>query len=320
MSNLLEVKNLSVEYKMKEGYLSAVNNVSFNIQEGEVFALVGESGCGKSTTAFAINNLFFSGNEKLGGSVMFQGKDLLKLSNKEMTKIRGKEIGMIFQNPLDSLNPVYRVGNQIEEALLIDKISKKEAYDITLSTFKKVQIPDSEERMQSYPHELSGGMRQRVMISMMLARNPKLLIADEPTTALDVSIQAQILDLLKELQKEYNTAILIITHNFNTVQKIANKVGVMYGGNLVETGTVEQVFKNPKHPYTIKLMRALPTKRKNDGPLEVIEGSVPRFTSEEIGCRFVNRCHCSIDECKTRTPEMIEVEDGHFCACIKYLG
>lgn len=313
--NLLEIKNLNVNYRVKEGYLSAVSNVSFNLAQGEIFALVGESGSGKSTIAYAIMKLLKSGNEKIDGKIDFMGTDLVGLNEGKMSKIRGKKIGMIFQNPMDSLNPVYTSGWQVAEALLIDNVEKTVAWQKVLDLYRDVKIPDPEKRMDSFPHELSGGMRQRIMIAMMLSRNPQILIADEPTTALDVTIEAQILEIIKELKSTYNTSVMIITHNFGVVAEVADKIGVMYAGEIVERGDVFQVFENPCHPYTRLLMKALPRIRKNEGRLETIPGSVPKLTGNIIGCRFVNRCPEASEECSSQIPEEIEIEPGHFCTC-----
>lgn len=315
MKPLLDVKNLCVEYQLKEGYLSAVESVSFSLNKGEIFALVGESGCGKSTTAYSVMNLLRSGNEKVSGEINFMGQNLLTLKNDEMADIRGKKIGMIFQNPLDSLNPVYSSGWQVQEALLIDKISKVDAWKQTLQLFQDVKIPDAESRMSSFPHELSGGMRQRVMIAMMLSRSPELLIADEPTTALDVTIEAQILEIIKHLKAAYGTSIMIITHNFGVVAELADQIGVMYAGNLVEQGSVFQIFENPSHPYTKLLLRSLPRIRKHQGRLETISGSVPKFIGQIDACRFANRCPEVMPLCHAKKPEPRRVEIGHTCAC-----
>lgn len=282
---LLRLENLSIDYKVKDGYLSAVKNVNFEINRGEVFAVVGESGCGKSTVAHSIMNLLPGGNEEISGKIIFKGRDLRQCSEKDMEKIRGKEIGMIFQNPLDSLNPVYTVGDQVAEAILLDKVDKVEAWNRVIKLFKDVKMPDAEERVKSFPHELSGGMRQRVMIAMMLSRNPELLIADEPTTALDVTIEAQILEIMKELKEKYDTAIMLITHNFGLVAEIADRVGIMYAGEMIETGDVFEIFEHPTHPYTRLLMQALPSKTKAEGRLQTIKGSVPRITEKKPGCR-----------------------------------
>ena len=250
MSTILDVKNLSIDFNTKNGILKAVENVNFKINEKEIFALIGESGCGKSTTALSLIRLLAENGIITSGSINFKGKDVLNLSKKEMFKFRGKDIGMIFQNPLDSLNPVMRVGKQVSESLLLDKITKEEAWKKVIEIFEDVKIPDAKQRVESYPFELSGGMRQRVMISMMISRKPKLLIVDEPTTALDVTIQAQILKIIKRLKNDFNISILLITHNFGVVAEIADKIGVMYAGNLVEIGDVYEIFERPLHPYT----------------------------------------------------------------------
>lgn len=312
---LLRLENLSIDYKVKDGYLSAVNNVNCVLNRGEVFAVVGESGCGKSTVAHSIMNLLPAGNEEITGKIIFKGKNLRECNQQEMEAIRGKEIGMIFQNPLDSLNPVYTVGDQTAEAILLDKVSKEEAWNRVLKLFKDVKMPDAEERMKSFPHELSGGMRQRVMIAMMLSRNPELLIADEPTTALDVTIEAQILEIMKELKKNFNTAVMLITHNFGLVAEIADRIGVMYAGEMIESGDVFEIFRNPVHPYTRLLMQALPRKTKKEGRLQTIDGSVPRITDKKPGCRFANRCPYAIEKCFNETPEAVFVAEDHYCRC-----
>ena len=312
---LLRLENLSIDYKVKEGYLSAVKDVNFSINKGEIFAVVGESGCGKSTVAHSIMNLLPGGNETITGKVIFKGRDLREATEKEMEKVRGKEIGMIFQNPLDSLNPVYTVGSQVAEAIELDKVDKTEAWNRVVELFKDVKMPDAEERAKSFPHELSGGMRQRVMIAMMISRNPELLIADEPTTALDVTIEAQILAIIKALKEQFNTAVMLITHNFGLVAEVADKIGVMYAGEMVETGDVFEIFKNPVHPYTRLLMAALPRKTKNEGRLQTIEGNVPRITEKKPGCRFANRCPYAMEKCKTEDPPMVMVGEDHMVRC-----
>ena len=248
---------------------------------------------------------------------MLDGIDLLKISEKEMEGIRGKKIGMIFQNPLDSLNPVYRSGTQVVEALMLDGISKSEATERTIELYKDLKIPDAESRIRSFPHELSGGMRQRAMIAMMLARHPKLLIADEPTTALDVTIEKQILEIFKRLKQEKQMSFLIITHNFGIVAEIADRVGVLYAGELVEIADVFTLFRNPKHPYTQALMRTLPRISKSEGKLETIGGIVPRFIGEYKGCRFANRCKYCTDCCENEETQYTEIEPGHFVKCHK---
>lgn len=317
MSQLLDIKDMSVRYRVPGGMLSALNKLNLTIDEAETFCLIGESGCGKSTMAFSLMRLLMNGTEEISGSAMFDGVDLLKISEKEMEKVRGKKIGMIFQNPLDSLNPVYRSGTQINEAIMLDGVSRSEATARTVALFKELKIPDAEKRVESFPHELSGGMRQRVMIAMMLSRNPRLLIADEPTTALDVTIEKQILEIFKRLKAEKKTSFLIITHNFGIVAEIADRVGVLYAGDLVESADVFTLFENPRHPYTQSLMRTLPRISKNDGRLETIGGIVPRFIGEYRGCRFANRCRECMERCKNEEPDFVELEKGHFVKCHK---
>ena len=272
MAKLLEIKDMSVRYRVSGGMLSAVNKVSLTINEAETFCLIGESGCGKSTLAFSLMRLLMNGTEEITGSAMLDGVDLLKISEKEMESVRGKKIGMIFQNPLDSLNPVYRSGTQVNEAIMLDGVGRSEATARTIGLYKDLKIPDAERRVSSFPHELSGGMRQRVMIAMMLSRHPRLLIADEPTTALDVTIEKQILEIFKKLKHEKQMSFLIITHNFGIVAEIADRVGVLYAGELVEMADVYTLFRDPRHPYTQALMRTLPRISKSDGRLETIGG------------------------------------------------
>ncbi|MDD4503442.1 MAG: ABC transporter ATP-binding protein [Clostridiaceae bacterium] len=314
---LLSVKDLAITFNSKEGMVRAVDGISFNLMEGEIFALVGESGCGKSTTALGLMRLIPEPGKINQGEIIFEGQDLMKLKEKEMPSIRGKSIGMIFQNPLDSLNPVYSIGRQVAEGLVIDKMPKREAWEKAIEVFGDVKISDAHQRVGNFPHELSGGMRQRVMIGMMLSRNPKLLIADEPTTALDVTIQAQILELLKELRAKLNTSILVITHDFGIVAEIADRVGVMYAGKMVEIGDVYEIFENPIHPYTKLLMKALPRITKSQGRLETIPGSVPDLTNPPDGCRFYNRCPVAKEICASQEPAFFEVKKGHICACHK---
>lgn len=316
MSNeLLRLEHLSIRYKVEDGYLSAVKDVSLGIQRGEVFAMVGESGCGKSTVAQSIMRLSMDHNEQITGKIIFKDKDLNALSEAEMEAIRGREIGMIFQDPLDSLNPVYRVGWQVAEALMLDGMSRAQAEKRTIELFQDVQIPSPKQRIKSYPHELSGGMRQRVMIAMMLARNPSLLIADEPTTALDVTVEAQILQIMRRLRDQYGTSILVITHNFGIVAEIADRVGIMYAGELVEQGPVDQVFDHPAHPYSQVLLAALPRFSKREGRIRTIDGTVPRIVGEFTGCRFANRCPYATDKCRNSDPPIRRLNDSHFMRC-----
>lgn len=312
---LLKLNKLCVDYKIKGGYLSAVKNVSISINKGEIFAIVGESGCGKSTIAHSILHLLPEHNEIIKGNIYFNGEDLNEYTNRQLERVRGREIGMIFQNPLDSLNPVYTTGFQVAEGIMLDNVSKEEAWNRVINLYNDVKMPDAENRAKSFPHELSGGMRQRVMIAMMLARTPQLLIADEPTTALDVTIEAQILNIIKALRDEYNTAVMLITHNFGLVAEVADKVAVMYAGQVVEQGAVFDIFDNPKHPYTKLLMKALPRKAKSEGRLQTIDGSVPRFTEINPGCRFENRCPYAMEICKTQDPKKIMVTESHSFNC-----
>ena len=232
-----------------------------------------------------------------------------------MEQILGREIGMIFQNPLDSLNPVYTTGRQVSEAIMLDRVDKREAWEKAIRLFQDVKMPDARERVNSYPHELSGGMRQRVMIAMMLSRNPRLLIADEPTTALDVTIEAQILEILRELKEKRNTSIMLITHNFGLVAEAADRIAVMYAGEVIETGDVYEIFEQPMHPYTRLLMQALPRKTKKEGRLQTIEGSVPRILDKKPGCRFANRCPYAAKRCRCETPARIKVSETHAYCC-----
>ena len=317
---LLRLEHLSIDYKVKGGYLSAVNDVNLSVNRGEILAVVGESGCGKSTIAHSIMNLLPGGNEEVEGKILFKGEDLRTYSRKQMEAIRGKDIGMIFQNPLDSLNPVYKTGKQVEEAILLDGIDRLQAWNKVLELYKDVKMPDAEVRANSFPHELSGGMRQRVMIAMMLSRNPELLIADEPTTALDVTIEAQILEIIKDLKKTYDTAIMLITHNFGLVAEVADKIAVMYAGEVIEYGDVFEIFEKPLHPYTTLLMKALPRKTKHEGRLQTIDGNVPRILDKKPGCRFANRCPYAMEKCKDNTPPEIFVSAEHKCRCFLLEG
>lgn len=312
---LLKLNNLCVDYKVKGGYLSAVKNASFSINKGEIFAIVGESGCGKSTIAHSILHLLPEHNEVIKGNIYFKGSDINEFAESQLESIRGREIGMIFQNPLDSLNPVYTTGYQVAEGIMLDNVSKVDAWNRVVQLFNDVKMPDAEKRAESFPHELSGGMRQRVMIAMMLARMPDLLIADEPTTALDVTIEAQILNIIKELRDKHNTAVMLITHNFGLVAEVADRVAVMYAGEVVEQGTVYDIFDNPKHPYTTLLMKALPRKTKKEGRLQTIDGSVPRLTENKPGCRFENRCPYVMDVCKNQDPAEYAAGNSHTFRC-----
>jgi len=316
--SVLSVQELEIAFSSPAGLIRAVNNVSFEIYPGEIYASVGESGCGKSSTAHAAMRLINSINSpghQIKGRVLSKGRDLLSLSNSEMCAIRGKEISMIFQNPLDSLNPLYKAGFQIYESVILDEIPKLEAWQRVLNLFKKTRIADPERRILSYPHELSGGMRQRVMIGMMLSRNPTLLIADEPTTALDVTIQAQILDLVLSLRDSLGMSVWVITHDFGIVAEIADRVGVMYAGVLVEEGDVFEIFDNPQHPYTRMLLESLPQFSKGEKRLRTIPGTLPDPTADIKGCRYKERCPWQEEICRQDTPPISLAKPGHKVAC-----
>ena len=303
MSHLLEVKNLQTHFPTRAGLVRAVNGVSFYLDSGELLGLVGESGCGKSITALSIMRLIAPPGKIVGGEIAFDGKNLLQLSEAEMRQIRGDDIAMIFQDPMTSLNPVFTVGEQIAEALRLHrKLSRKAARAAAIEAMQEVAIPDPARRVDDYPHQLSGGMRQRVMIAMALACDPKLLIADEPTTALDVTIQAQILELLDELRKNRELAVLLITHDLGVVAEVADRVAVMYTGKIVEESPVEELFARPKHPYTEGLLRASPQLKRRK--LEPIAGAVPRLGALPPGCAFEPRCPYRRAECSAAVPEL----------------
>ncbi|WP_462409911.1 ABC transporter ATP-binding protein [Neobacillus sp. Marseille-QA0830] len=318
MSHLLDVKNLEVNFKTYGGEVKAVRNVSFHVDKGEIVAIVGESGSGKSVTVQSIMGLIPTPPGKIkNGQVLFDNKDLLKLSKREFQKVKGSKISMVFQDPMTSLNPTMKVGKQIEEGLIVHQhLSKADAKKRAIEMIKLVGIPNPEERYSQYPHEFSGGMRQRVMIAIALACNPELLIADEPTTALDVTIQAQVLDLMKDLRDKMDTAIILITHDLGVVAETAERVMVMYAGMMVETGTVEEVFANPKHPYTWGLMASRPDPQA-DGKerLVPIEGSPPDLFSPPKGCPFAPRCPYAMEICLGEMPPEFEVEKGHTAKC-----
>lgn len=317
MSHLLEVKNLTTAFTGDYGTTVSVDHVSFHVDEGEVVSIVGESGCGKSVTSLSIMGLLGRGGSVIDGSVLFDGKELLTMSEKELDQIRGNELTMIFQDPLTSLNPVFTIGSQMMESIRIHMhLSKKEAAVRAESLLARVGMPDPHAIMKKYPHTLSGGMRQRVMIAMALACNPRLLIADEPTTALDVTIQAQIMDLLVELKDKINTAIILITHDLGVVAGIADRVAVMYAGKVVETGTTAQIFYEHKHPYTEALLRSLPSAEAGKRePLMSIPGTPPDLLCPPKGCGFAARCrHCMQICCEEQPPEF-ELGDGHKASC-----
>ncbi|GJL51069.1 MAG: ABC transporter ATP-binding protein [Nitrospirales bacterium] len=313
---LLELTNLSTSFFSDKGEIRAVEDVSFSIQPGETLALVGESGCGKSVTAFSIMRLVDRPGRIVGGKIVFKGQNLLDLPEQGMRKIRGKSIGMIFQEPMTSLNPVFTIGNQIGETLQIHTdLSASDIRKEVLRLLDKVRIPSPERRIDQYPHEMSGGMKQRVMIAMALACKPDLLIADEPTTALDVTIQAQILDLLKSLQEEMGMAILLITHNLGVVAQFSQNVIVMYASKIAERASVAQLFSNPSHPYTKALLNSLPRPGERGKRLESIRGTVPSPLQYPKGCHFSTRCLEVLEHCSEQPPPLIQVGSDHETSC-----
>jgi oligopeptide/dipeptide ABC transporter ATP-binding protein len=316
-SPLLEVKNLIVQFDLRRGTLTAVNDVSFTIHEKETLGIVGETGCGKSATALSILRLIASPPGRIaGGELIFEGEDLLKKSERQMEKIRGRKISMIFQEPMTSLNPSLTIGDQIAETYRIHLgHSKKVSLDFTEHVLSSVRVPSPRTVMARYPHQLSGGMRQRVMIAMALACQPKLLIADEPTTALDVTIQAQILELLEELQEKMNMALLFISHNLGVVARLCNRIGVMYAGSLVELDDKKALFASPQHPYTIGLLQAVPRIARRGEPLQAIPGSVCNLIEPPPGCRFHPRCFKAREICRAETPPLERKSDQQSVAC-----
>jgi oligopeptide/dipeptide ABC transporter ATP-binding protein len=315
MSQLLKVENLKTSFFTWDGEVKAVNGVNFSINEGESMGLVGESGCGKTMTALSIMGLVPQPGKIIGGKIWFKNKDLLMGENK-VENMRGSEISMIFQDPLTSLNPVIRIGDQISEVYQIhQKLSKSDSMDKTLELMEMVGIASPASRANSYPHQFSGGMRQRIMIAMALAGNPSLLIADEPTTNLDVTIQVQILELMKSIKNQINMSILLITHNLGLVAWLCNRVSVMYAGNIVENADVKTIFKNPKHPYTQLLLKAIPSITEKIDRLQTIPGSVPNLIDIPAGCIFFTRCPYAMEICQKQDPEYVEVEKEHHAKC-----
>jgi len=319
MEKILELKNLRTYYSTDSGIAKAVDGVSFSLGRNRTLGVVGESGCGKSVTALSIMRLvprppgYFA-----GGEIFWKGGDLLKLSEEGVRKLRGNEIAMIFQEPMSSLNPVFTCGNQIMEQILLHRNSgKAEAKERSIELLHLVGIPNPAERFSSYPHELSGGMRQRIMIAMALSCNPELLIADEPTTALDVTVQAQILDLIGKLQSDTGMSVLLITHDFGVVAELCEEVIVMYASRVVEKGTVQQLFKSPLHPYTRGLLNSIPRLGSSKERLHVIDGNVPIAVNLPDGCRFAARCHLADAHCRSVQPELVAYDFGHEAACWK---
>ena len=316
VSPLLHVSNLRTSFFTDKGEVRAVDDVSFAIQAGQTLALVGESGCGKSVAALSIMRLIAAPGRIIGGSIRFKGQELLELPEKDMRRIRGKSIGMVFQEPMTSLNPVMSVGDQIGEVLKIHtSLSDHEIRQDVLSLLAKVRIADPERRIDQYPHEMSGGMKQRVMIAMALACKPDLLIADEPTTALDVTIQAQILDLLASLQKDLGMAILLITHNLGVVAQFSRDIVVMYASKIAERASVRELFRNPCHPYTKALLKSLPRPGERQMRLEAIPGTVPSPLQYPPGCHFSSRCPDVLDYCHLKPPPTIQVGEAHESVC-----
>jgi len=323
VSHLLEIKNLHTYFQTREGLVCAVEGVSFYLDRGELLGLVGESGCGKSITALSIMRLVAPPGKIVAGEILFEGRDLLKLSNAEMRSMRGNDVAMIFQDPMTSLNPVFTVGEQIAEALRLHrKLSRKDARAAAVEAMREVSIPDPELRVNDYPHQLSGGMRQRVMIAMALACDPKVLIADEPTTALDVTIQAQILELLNNLRRTRDLAVLLITHDLGVVAEVADRVAVMYTGKIVEESPVDELFARPKHPYTEGLLRSVPKLTAKDVArktrLQTIEGTVPRPTALPPGCHFEPRCPYRMPRCREEEIPLYPAGPGVTVRCVLY--
>jgi peptide/nickel transport system ATP-binding protein len=313
---VLDIRQLKLHFFSEKGVVQAVDGIDLTIRRGEIVGLVGESGCGKSVTSLSIMGLVPQPPGKIvNGSICFEGQDLTKLSQKKMQKIRGREIAMIFQEPMTSLNPLFTIGNQLVEAVRAhEKCSKKEAEARAVEMLEKVGI-SRKGILREYPHQLSGGMRQRVMIAMAMILNPKLLIADEPTTALDVTIQAQILDLMKQLNEEYQTAILMITHDLGVVAEMCDRIVVMYAGQVVEETDRHRLFSNPKHPYTRGLLKSIPKLKERKKRLYAIPGQVPTPRNMPAGCRFAPRCEFVMDRCRKETPELTETDKNHYSRC-----
>ena len=320
--NLLEIKNLRTYFHVRGYTAKALDNVSLTIKSGQTLGLVGESGCGKSVTAHSIMRLIPEPPGKIeGGEIFFEGRDLLKVTEGQMRKIRGNRISMIFQEPMTSLNPVFPVGDQVAEVIRLHQgLSRRETRERVRETFQLVGIPAPESRLDDYPHQMSGGMRQRVMIAMALACNPKLMIADEPTTALDVTIQAQILDLMNKLKNETGAAILFITHDLGVIAEMAQNVAVMYAGKVMEYTDVKTIFADPQNPYTVGLLQSIPVlgRESDDNRLKTISGMVPSLLNLPSGCLYSDRCSDVFDDCHKVLPDMCQVATNHFVRCLKY--
>ncbi|PGK65480.1 peptide ABC transporter ATP-binding protein [Bacillus thuringiensis] len=316
---VVELKDLQTHFQTEEGTVKAVNHVSFAVREGETVCVVGESGCGKSVTALSIMGLIAESGSVVGGDILYEGKSLLGMKEKELRSLRGNDIAMIFQEPMTSLNPVFTVGEQIVETLREHELlSKNEAYKKAIELIRKVGIARANEIVHSYPHELSGGMLQRIMIAVALSCNPKLLIADEPTTALDVTIQAQILDLLRQVKEEFKTSILLITHDLGVVAEMADYVVVMYGGKVIEEAPVLEIFQNPKHPYTKGLLKSKPVMGKRIDKLYSIPGQVPNLVGLGEFCYFSGRCEHCMEICEKEAPNLNVNDENHKVVCWLY--
>jgi oligopeptide transport system ATP-binding protein len=316
---LLEVNNLQTSFHTRDGIVRAVNGVSFSLEKGQTMGIVGESGSGKSVTCYSLLDLIPKPPGRIeGGEAIFGGQDLLKLSRKELNQIRGKRVSMIFQDPMTSLNPYLRIQDQLIEPLLIhEDISKAEAIKRGIRALDDVGVPAPDKRIRQYPHEFSGGMRQRVMIAMALITDPELLIADEPTTALDVTVQAQIIELIRRLQHEHGTAVIWISHDLGVVAGYCEQVQVMYAGRIVESGPVEKIYKHPTHPYNRALQRSIPALQEKGGELYTIPGLPPDMTKPIAGCAFAERCEFAADQCRQRQADLIEVNPGQSTACLR---
>ena len=313
--SLLDVRDLSIFFRSAENPVKVVSSLNFTIKESEIFGLAGESGCGKSLTALSIMGIL-PANAIADGEIFFRNKDLLKLDRESMRQLRGREISMIFQEPMTSLNPVLTIGYQIAEVLTTHlNMSRKNAMEKSIELLRMVSMPSPETRLKEYPHHLSGGMRQRVMIAMAIACNPSLLIADEPTTALDVTIQAQILELIQGIREEQKMSILFITHDLGIIAENASRAGIMYAGRLMELADAREIFQNPRHPYTIGLLESIP--KKKGTPLQPISGVVPRPEDLPEGCKFMERCRYAVKECGISEPELRNISDGHQVRCIR---
>jgi len=314
---LLSVRDLRTHFDTEEGLIRADDGVSFDIEEGEILGLVGESGCGKSVTSLSIMRLLEDPGYVAGGQVLFKGQDLAETSREGMRQIRGNGMSMIFQEPKTALNPVFDIGWQVGEPLRIHReMSRDAARTEAIELMRRVGIPSPEDRVDDYPHQFSGGMRQRAMIAMALACEPDLLVADEPTTALDVTIQAQILDLIRELNEQLGMSVLLITHNLGVVAETCDRVAVMYAGRIVEYGTVEEIFNDPRHPYTKGLINAVPDPTRDEQELEPVGGTVPNLADTPDGCNFAPRCPYATEQCETEDPRLREVDTDHYSACI----